>query len=204
MKTLLIQLMVLLFALVAWVFYSRMDSLEDSLTEAKNWAENASQQLPASLPIELSGSNDSPTTNSESADNAQTVYKWQDADGRWHFGDSAPANAAKLESRKYSIKTPPARPQAEAPPLESASPEISSQRSSTTASNPQQQPSVGSLLPTPGNVSRLMEQAQQAADAMSQRTQTLETLTGGAGAASSGSDNSNQTSTNPYRLINGR
>lgn len=198
--------MVLLFALVAWVFYSRMDSIEDSLSEAKNWAEDASQQLPASLPSALSNTNDGPTTSNDTSDNTQTVYKWQDADGRWHFGDSAPANATGLQSREYSFKTPPERPQTtdqtELVNAQSANSESRNQRPEAT-SNTTQQPSVGSLLPTPGNVSRLMEQAQQAADAMSQHTQTLETLTGGAGTAA-GSNLSNQTSTNPYRVINGR
>lgn len=216
MKTLLIQLIVLLIALVGWVVYSRIDSIEDSLQAAK---QQVGESLPASLsdvlPQTASGQDGDQTRNTgqqNQAGNTQTVYKWQDADGSWHFGDKPPANIKAVESRQYTIQ--PSRP--DPPPGEAAGPATNTHATNSSRPPPRQrssnntdgsQPGLDSALPTPGNISRILQQAQQAADAMNQHNQNIDSIINGGspgGSSAEGTAPVNRNSGNPYRVYNGR
>lgn len=55
---------------------------------------------------------------------AQAVYKWTDANGVVHFGDSPPSDASTEQVAIARAPTPPPGPTAEAPAKEASAPRI--------------------------------------------------------------------------------
>lgn len=80
-----------LVALMSWVVYDRWD---DWTTQASIATESVSTKVEAVVKSSL------PTEPPEVA--KTTVVKWQDAQGRWHFGDAAPAGTKQVKKEIYS------------------------------------------------------------------------------------------------------
>lgn len=80
-----------LVALMSWVVYDRWD---DWSTQASIATEVVSTKVETVVKSSL------PTEPPEVA--KTTVVKWQDAQGRWHFGDAAPAGVKQAKKEIYS------------------------------------------------------------------------------------------------------
>jgi hypothetical protein len=78
-------------ALTSWVVYDRW---EDWTAQAAVTAASASAKVSNVVESAL------PTEPPEVL--KTTVYKWQDAQGRWHFGDAPPAKAKHAKKEIYS------------------------------------------------------------------------------------------------------
>ncbi len=91
MQQLFYKLAFALVVLVSWVVYDRWDdwSAQASIATEKVSAK-VSNVVESSLPTE-------PPKVSKT-----TVVKWQDAQGRWHFGDAAPAGVKQAKKETYS------------------------------------------------------------------------------------------------------
>ncbi len=50
------------------------------------------------LPDSITGNQSSPSSTSNSSSNKVSFYKWQDADGMWHYGDRPPPSAKNLST----------------------------------------------------------------------------------------------------------
>lgn len=92
----------------------------------------------------------------------QSVLKWQDANGNWHFGDEAPEGVVVQTvevDTAANILAPVALPQ----------PEAEAKQKAPTA------PDIGGLpIATPAKAIEALEQAKQVKAMMEQRNETLE------------------------------
>jgi hypothetical protein len=91
MQNLFYKMVVASVALGAWVVYDRW---EDWTVQASVAAESATSKMSTVVQSSL------PTEPPEVTNT--TVYKWQDAKGRWHFGDAPPAKAKNAQKETYS------------------------------------------------------------------------------------------------------
>ncbi len=87
MQSLLFKLGLVLTALVGWVVYDRWDDLHAHTATS---AATVSTKMKSSLPTE-------PQTNVTTK-----VYKWQDAQGRWQFSNTAPKTQATVATQTYN------------------------------------------------------------------------------------------------------
>jgi hypothetical protein len=90
MPSLFFKLGLITAVLVGWVVYDRWD----------DWTEQASvvsDSIETKVKSSLTSEPPAPVTT--------TVYKWQDAKGRWHFGDAPPPDAKHVVAESYSNDT---------------------------------------------------------------------------------------------------
>lgn len=82
MKSLLIKLVLITFAIVGWVVYDRWDELSSNVL-------STTKQLSKQL------------TPKNTEVKTTTVYKWQDKNGDWQFSNTKPANVADAEIKQF-------------------------------------------------------------------------------------------------------
>jgi hypothetical protein len=87
MPSLFFKLGLITAVLVGWVVYDRWD---DWTEQAAVVSESIETKVKSSL------------TSEPPAKVTTTVYKWQDAKGRWHFGDAPPPGAKHVAVESYS------------------------------------------------------------------------------------------------------
>lgn len=85
-----------------------------------------------------------------------TVYKWRDADGRWHYGSRAPAQARQLQT--LAIEPSPVTAAANVEPLQAAAEPSAAGFEKAVPASPYSADGIKQLLERAEDVNRLMQQ----------------------------------------------
>jgi hypothetical protein len=170
MKKLLVQLVLLLIVLVAWVIHSRWDRIEA-------WIAGISREVSGvvatvSTPV-VEG--EAPEGEAAPGDTA-TVYKWQDENGTWHFSNSQPPASAR-NIRQVTVST-----QANVIQSVQSAPGSTPAREAPAPTPAAQQPLPSApipFLPNPAHVKKLMQQTEDLQKLMEERQKQLSAAGGG-------------------------
>ncbi len=121
------------------------------------------------LPDSLTGKNSQAPAPTSTSGSKQTFFKWQDADGVWHYGDRPPAGSNQVSTLQVNTNTNI---------IQSLKLEPEEEAQAASASQPKMSETLADGQLTAEDAFNAMSDAKAVRDMMESRNETLKAITG--------------------------